>query len=344
MFSGSLPANLISLNLAFTSIRRFTQSAFANSAQLRHLVLSDNLASGAVQFEARTFDGLVGMEHLDLSRCYCKRLPPSSFTQMPNLTTLLLQSSYIQSVPTFSMPDLLTTKGPEITDFPETSAKPVETPLDGGDDLLRRRRSSPQPFNNSDEFDMMSDDSNASPVGPSYHWCNPKLTTLDLSHNRKLDLVGVDANNNNNNRSLFPPSLRSLDVGYTTVRVVRKSYFANLHLLTYLNLCSSRVSSVEENAFVSLTSLKSICLSENPLSAAPRLPPSVQEINITSTGVTNLTRRFLARTSNVTSFDLSNGHLASIESRAFQNMFRLRLLNLSMNSLEELEETTLWIG
>ena len=88
-------------NFSFTTIRNFQPGTFANNARLQTLVLSDSFASSEIRFESGTFQPLVGLQHLDMSRCFCRQIPSDSFATMAKLRTLKLRRSYLTKLPNF---------------------------------------------------------------------------------------------------------------------------------------------------------------------------------------------------------------------------------------------------
>lgn len=70
-----------------------------NLADLSSLVLSDNSAGSSVSFEDGFFDRMGTLEHLDLSRVFCRRLPRDSFRKLTKLKSLSMNNCYLREPP-----------------------------------------------------------------------------------------------------------------------------------------------------------------------------------------------------------------------------------------------------
>nr|CAB3263512.1 toll-like receptor 7-like precursor [Phallusia mammillata] len=328
-----LPASLIKLNIAYTTIGKFSKRSFSTTPNLQELRMSDNLASGAVRFEDGTFDVLTGLRYLDMSRCFCRHLPRASFVKLSNLTTLLLRKSYLRQMPqlTVHIPQQADTKV-NLTVPPVNSGK---TPLDGDDQLIFRKKRTTATSNKT--VDPALD---VQPQTPTFRWCNPQLQSLDLSQNRRLKVTSPTGTAN----AIFPPALVNLDLSLTSLDVLRSTDLSNLKQLKYLKLCSTGLTSINPGALDPLYNLTSICLSNNPLTQPPSIPSSVQEINMTQTDLVALTRSFLGNLTNAVTLDFNKGFLRHIEDGSFTNLLQLRMLNLSTNKLQKISEQSLFVG
>uniref|UniRef100_H2ZFG3 LRRCT domain-containing protein n=1 Tax=Ciona savignyi TaxID=51511 RepID=H2ZFG3_CIOSA len=320
----AFPSTLKILNMSYTSISKFKQEDFAKLTNLRVLIMSDNLASGAVNFEAGTFAQLIALRYIDLSRCYCRRLPVDSFTNLANLSTLLLKASDINRIPIFK--DKFESSTMETANFVTKSS------------ALNVTHTTALPI------DVNSNHSTAiTTVAPTTRppiterWFNPILETLDMSHNRKLAITS------SSNEHMFVSSLKTLELSNTKINSVNSKYFSNLKNLKVLGLCRSRLINVAKDALVDLTNLTNLCLSGNPLNQIPLLPHSLRNISLDKTRIRNLTKESMGNLTNLVELDFSGGYLEHVSDNSMANMCQLVKLNLSNNGITVITYMTLFI-
>ncbi|XP_076806705.1 uncharacterized protein LOC143450154 [Clavelina lepadiformis] len=331
------PSSLQSLNLSHTSIGHFSKLHFSAAQSLRVLIMSDNMASVDVDFEPKLFDPLLNVERLDLSRTFCRPLPKDSFVKLKSLTTLLLRSTYINTMPTFQVgKDQEEEVTEAVTDFPHATHLQTQN-----DVVTTNISSSSTPHaeytlgpTRSPAYNTTSTNKKKS----GYSWCNPKLRELDISYNSRLSIPKAIKG-----KGVFPSSLIKLELSYTNTRSITGKMFSNLRSVRKIRLCNSHVKTVGNDAFASLENLTSISLSGNKLRNLPKLPSSVQFINMSNLKAENLTRDCLSNLQHLTYVDWSNGKIKSVEENAFINLNRLRGIDLSNNNLNALQERTLFI-
>lgn len=295
------PSQLISLNLSHTSVEIFQEEHFRNNYALENLHLNDNLASSYVSFGPKTFDSLISLECLDLSRTYCRTVTSNAFENLTNLTTLLMQSSYFTEMPWFS--------------------RKAHT--------LRMKQSRREKRSADETPALLSPTLSRSPSA----WYNPKLQFLDMSSN-EIALKNLP-------KKCLPPSLRHLDLSYNTVGgSISNGTFSNLSKLKNLKLVSTNIENIDLGAFQGMDMLQNISVSYNPFNDEPAFPRSITELNMKHHHIRSLTTDRLGALENVRSIDFSYGELKAIEPGVFENMPLLRYLNLTRNVISIIEEKT----
>ena len=279
----------------------FQEKHFRNNYALENLHLNDNLASSSVLFGAKTFDSLISLEYLDLSRTYCRTVTSNAFENLKNLTTLLMQSSYVTQMPWFS--------------------RKMHT--------LRIKQSRKEKRSADETPALLSPTLSRSPSA----WYNPKLQFLDVSSN-EIALKNLP-------NKCLPPSLRHLDLSYNTVGgTISNGTFSNLSKLKNLKLVSTNIRNIDLGAFQGMTMLQNISVSYNPFNDEPAFPTSIMELNMKHHHIRSLTTARLGALENVNSIDFSNGELTVVEAGVFENMVSLRYLNLTGNVISRIEEKT----
>lgn len=172
---------------------------------LRTLILSESEASGSVTFEPGVFSGLKSLQFMDLSSCFCRRLPRDSFVELERLETLLLKQCFLQEMPVF---------GREVSDV--TSENQTSSAL-----LFRRKRSANLSGNAtiSPPTTIATDMHQTSAVVNTTVWYNPVLTKIDISYN-KIAVTAVS--------SKFPPSLLELNLRKTSIKEIDDILFSTI--------------------------------------------------------------------------------------------------------------------
>ncbi|XP_039262156.2 toll-like receptor 8 isoform X1 [Styela clava] len=309
----SLSKNLLKLDLHYTGIKNFRRDTFTGLTKLTTLLLNDNRASSSLKFEEGVFDNLVSLKHIDLSRCYCKKMSRNSFKALQNLTTLVMNNCWLTKPPIMARyksghgADIWLDSGLVTSTKPETTELTTSAPITS----------------------VTSQPS----VGI---WYNPKLTLLDLTNNPRMSIKPGGTR--------LPPSLTELRLGYTNIPLIDNDLFNETSSIQKLDLCHSKIRTIARDAFMKFQNVSEICLSGNPLDGAPRLPASLLTLNLSETKISNLTRIILKDLSNVLEANIRNGKIEWLGDYAFSNMTALRKLDLSENKIEILQENALYIG
>lgn len=197
---------------------QFSEDHFKTNYALTNLLLNDNLASSSVSFSPQTFNSLISLEYLDLSNTYCRSIPSDAFENLANLTTLLMQSSYVKEMPWFSRKMHMRSMK-----LPKQNKRSAETPA-----LL-------------------------SPVaGPTSAWYNPKLQYLDVSSNaisleslpnkclppslRHLDMSYTRGQSITNDTFSNLSKLKKLELLHSNIKNLAEGAFDGMKKLSYVSI------------------------------------------------------------------------------------------------------------
>lgn len=179
---------------------------------------------------------------------------------------------------------------------------------------------------------------------------NTKLEKLDLSYNAFAsipDLADVGL------------TMRELDLSYNVIETLESSMFQKTPFLTYVNLCSNRLTALPNNVFSGLSSLISLHLCSNPLRGNFRdiflSTPKLRRLDLSSVSLTtvpplsipylvhlNLTNNLIEEFP-PTSADglprlrtllLRDNHLTSAPHQAWYRLTVLKELDLSLNPIK----------
>ncbi|MBN3304248.1 decorin [Amia ocellicauda] len=150
----------------------------------------------------------------------------------------------------------------------------------------------------------------------------PRLQELSLSHNQLSYFPrGLPS-------SLEALLLQANRISYLTANSLRK-----LGNLTRLDLEDNRISVIQVGAFRMLRKLQILSLKDNRLATIPdSLPASLIQLNLANNCISTMGRKALSGLVNLQVLKINNNCLTKIPDRTFENLSRLRTVELADNS------------
>ena len=188
----------------------------------------------------------------------------------------------------------------------------------------------------------------------------PNLQSLDVSYNSELSfedfkqllfsltsnkrlsslkLSGIIKNSWVITGDIFKPlknkKLLDLKLSESQYTIINNASFIYMSSLEFLDLHSSSVKLIDDNAFIALTKLKRLLLNNNNLNEVPKfLPSSLKELDLSSNPLNKLLKdRTFAGLSLLANLSLIDCKIEKIQTDAFIELSSLYSLDLSQNSL-----------
>uniref|UniRef100_A0A0C9RAE7 Chp_0 protein n=1 Tax=Fopius arisanus TaxID=64838 RepID=A0A0C9RAE7_9HYME len=325
--------NLLQLDLSVNFLQEFPSDALRHLERLKFLNISNNLITG---IERNHLSGLRELQVLDLSRNNIGRLGINTFSNLTALTRLDLSLNALRTVEESAFEGLVNLKWLSLQDnnilLVPTSAVsylPSLTHLHVefnriaalSNDLLRSVAPS---------LVSLSITRNLVREIPARMFLNfDKLINIELSGNmlssvspqtfagREDTLLNLDLSNNR------------------LVSVARLS----LRNLVSLNLASNHLKHLSAETLGSLSKLKYLNISNNPLHSAfpPVFPLSLVTLDASRTGLKILPPILLDKLVALSKVLLSHNHLQELGERTFQHLYNLTTIDLSYNVIERID-------
>ncbi|KAJ8957554.1 hypothetical protein NQ318_020594 [Aromia moschata] len=159
------------------------------------------------------------------------------------------------------------------------------------------------------------------------------ISEIDLSHNRIIKFSDSE----------LRIKCSSLDISYNKLDSVQSSdykHYLNI-AVSDLDLSSSNISDIEQNAFKSLNCIK-LVLSGNKLSNVKNKfnDLTVEVLDLSSNPLTIISNHSFAKCKSLTTLNFSNCVIERIETQAFSGLNDLWTVDLSYNKLYVLESNT----
>jgi len=309
MFDGLFQLEILDISNNFLS--SLPSNTFVHTPRLRHVYLNNN--------QLRT----VGeMTFANLSRLATLRLDGNRLTSLPDdwlkgstsLTSLYLQQNHLRLISnrTFrglrSLRSLFLSQN-RIQRLHDGSFQHLTslTSLDMNDNLIE----------------------NMSPVLLRH---NTRLSSLHLRNNR------LEAVPNGVFRDL--PSLRYLYMADNRIESLDNATFSNLRSLIYLELSRNRIATIRDGAFVNLPNIFSLLLDRNNIrtlstSVLSKLS-NLRTIYLSHNRLTTVVNGTFTGLENLQRLFLTNNHITVIEPGTFSDLKMLQTLDLSFNNISVL--------
>jgi len=358
-----LLGSLITANFSFNTLQRFEKNIFAKSKSLKVLILSDNEASSDVRFLENVFDPLTNLQHLDLSRCYCRRLPQLSFKTMSKLTTLKLQRSFLYKLPLFESPlnmsrDITTNQSSSLVASTVWNNPQLETLDLSLNSQLRFDSSGPTPFPPSLRILDLSSD-RIRMIDEKFLENLQNLQTLKLDNNRIVQVADRAFINMTRliNISMtwsqldvmpkLPVSLRSLKLPGSEITNLTTDRMSNLTQIRTIDLSNSQVTSIENGLFTNMSELKTLNLSSNKLMSLNdevfriRSGANLTYLDLQKNEIQQIKGSPFATHDKLNELYIHQNHLTVIETHTLKGLDSLKVLDLSVNDIEDVSSDAL---
>ncbi|KAK7259995.1 hypothetical protein RIF29_25667 [Crotalaria pallida] len=289
---------------------------FPPEGSLQTLIVSNTSFSGAFP---NSIGNMIQLSELDFSYCQFNGTLPNSLSNLTELSYLdLSYNSFRGSIPSFGMAKKLTHI--DLSNNNLSGAIPSSTHFEGLENLV--------------SIDLSYNSINGSI--PSSLFALPSLQKIQLSNNQfsKLDEFP----------NVSSSKLNTLDLGNNNLSGPIPAYIFQLSELSILQLSSNKFNgSLQLNKLSKLRNLTTLDLSYNNLSINASVTgadlstfPTLSNIKLVSCNLKTFPD-FLRYQSRLIYLDLSDNHIQGIVPKWIWELDNLQTLNISHNSLTELE-------
>jgi len=327
---------LASLDLSFNDLHSLQNTFFLNLNELKQLYLNNNQI---LTIEKETFDFLENLIHLDLSQNLIYDLSKSVFSKLKNLKNLKLNSNQIEKLMKENFCGLLSLASLDLS-------KNKILSLQGDLFVCLNEIKALKLSSNKLKFFLNESIETLEFLDLSFNNLTsfnfPSLSSLDLSHNVKLDHLNVSNNvrvlnlSNTNSKliinlnisALF--NLEELDLSLNNLSLIGRDYFSYSKNLLKINL---RATHLKDFHFLNELSseLREIDLSENK-NFGQELLILKQFINIDTIKISNTnSRTFEFNFTNLKHLDIAENRLKTLSNLLPPS---LHYLNISFNDLQ----------
>ena len=368
--------DLKTLNLSQNKLTSLPKGIFDNLVNLEQLYLNGN---NFVSLPEGIFDKLVNLEHFVLSNNDVASLPEGIFDKLVILITLDLSYNKLTSLPEGIFDNLKTLEYLNLSDNKLTPPKRIfvnlvklyrldlsrnrliSLPKDIIDNLvnleslrLDNNKLTSLPYINLPNLQDLYLNNNklTSLQGIVYNLV--KLTTLDISYNRILDMPD----------SITNTSLRYITYDKTVkVSPVVQQFISNINRVsiskkpeisitignrkfitrndgTILNISNNKIDTIPEGIFDELVDLERLDISNNKLTSLPEgifdNLGELERLDISNNNLETFSAEKVSKLVNLEHLDLGRNELNSLQEGMFDNNINMKYLSLSVNNLTSL--------
>ncbi|CAH0590056.1 unnamed protein product [Chrysodeixis includens] len=317
--------DLYSNNITIIQDRAF------NHCNLSYLNLERNNITGAIG--EYTFNGLIGISILDLSKQNISQIKNNAFSTMEQLVHLNLSTNHIEII--------------ENASFVNTTVQVLDLSHNQVSDLYFLQ-------NGLSNLTELYINNNLITVVPKYSFRNQtELKSLDLSMNRitTIEEYGLPLINlqyfkifgnclkGEINKNVFSPAryLRFLDMANFNLTSINDFAFFNLTLLARLNISNNQIQTVSPNNFMGVDNMYSLDMSYNNitnLTFSNSTLTHLKAVYLNNNKLTNVSRLFVNKC-NLLYLDLSNNNIGNPIEIGSHFLPNLTVLHLANNKIIE---------
>lgn len=292
---------------------RLTRALLANyGPDLQEIVWTD---SNINSLEPNLFEGLHGLEYIDLSRNELKRTEHSLFATLNRLKHLNISRNRLDDIPRYTFSHL---ENLEVLDISNNQLHVIPFQVFG-------------PMIRLQYLDISH---------------NKIATFLDFYFNPNRQLKSLFLNNNNldkitSNALVNLRELEILDISSNKLEYIPKSMFDNLEQLRELNLSYNQFQNISHDAFKNLKNLRWLNMGGNRMRILPAMlfqyNGNLKTVYLDHTEITVIQNTNFEGLSNLQRLYIrNNAHLQEIEPFVFQDTPSITHLDISANVLTNL--------
>ena len=295
---------------------------------------------GLRSLEAGDFEGLSGLQQLDLGHNQLTELPEMIFEGLSNLQTLYLDANELTELLESAFAGLsslqtLNLRDNSLPGLPDTVFEGLSNLrfLDAGNNQLSRLHS--ETFNGLLQLAFLSLDSNRLTELPPDMFNNlSNLRDLPLNGNRFFSLPA----------ELFEglSNLQRLHLHQNKLADLPEDLFDGLASLQYLSLSNNRLANLPGGVFEDLAGLQNLGLGANELTDLPERLfaglSKLQSLSLSDNSVNHLPAGILADLNELQSLSLASNRISDLPAGIFSSLPNLDSLDLRGNSLARLQD------
>ncbi|XP_035530756.1 toll-like receptor 13 [Morone saxatilis] len=357
---------LLSLKLHYNSISHINDGAFADLVELRTLFMDFNQLTNLTD---NMFQGLSKLETLDLYCNHISSISPKAFQSLHSIRSVNLSANQLHQiadiVPILKLPTLidlslvynnLTSFQSDDMPFNVSNLKSLQLDMNP----LSRFSITKDVFPHLQDLsfgkcscDIELDIANKTFLRSltnlffggtyiSFEAYRAVLERVDSLQKLEMDTMKAWIDEGLIDIACRIPSLRSLEVMFSSIVTIDDNLLRSCSQLTELALSNNKLSELSEHSLRSMTKLRSLELQSNKLS---KLPLAVR--GLSTLEILDLSFNFISEVdcydfldlTRLTGLNLEYNHILKLKECAFQNLKNLKILNLAGNSIFTLDNT-----
>ncbi|CAH2225856.1 leucine-rich repeat-containing 32 [Pelobates cultripes] len=300
---GILP-HVQTLDLSINSLYNdMTRPFLQNAPHLQHLLLSGN---SITVLSSKTFEGAPKLKEVDLQNNIIMHIEEGTFDHLKHLTKINLAMNSISCISDFKLQQLkslnLSKNSIEMFHTSDSDEEYMLEHVDLSDNKLLNVPILPR-INNIATLNL-----SMNLISLSVEMSDDETSWMDDT----VQLRSEDEGELRNTTTIFLPKLTYLDLSYNNIESIPNDFFVSMPLLRFLNLSKNCLEDVSFGYFVPQNSLVVLDLSGN----------SLQNISLAKKSLRGLQELYL-----------QNNRLHVIESKIFQGLPSIVLLNLQNNNI-----------
>ena len=352
------------LYLEYNNLTQLVNGTFTGLNNLRELHLQNN---NLQHLQSQSLTGLYNLRYLRLEQNALTTIHPDLFTNLQNLKILRLTDNNLEQMPSGTFTQHVHLQKLHL-DFNNLSQLESGTFTNHSAldliDLNHNSLTQIQPGTFAGLFSLeivrlAYNNLTCLLSGTIVHL--PELRFLELEHN---DLVQIQRNallglgqleflylDNNNLASLLPgvfrdlSNLKYLSLQYNNLELLHSGTFTGLPSLLELRVHHNTITQLENDTFIGLASLKTLYLNQNSITELPsqvfHSQQSLQYMNLMDNNIGIVENEAFKGSDRLETLLLANNRLTSFANIDCRHMPWLKILDVSANHIDELDEVIL---
>ncbi|VDI17565.1 Hypothetical predicted protein [Mytilus galloprovincialis] len=321
----NFPNTITTMELSGNQLTELSSSSFQELTSLQTLRISGN---GISEVMDRSFISLPSLMSIDLSNNPIVYIHDKAFEGLTHLRLLSITSTKIRRIGrSLNGLDSLHTVNMVSNQIEALEDENFEFSINlRMIDLSQNQitRISPKTFANLKLLRYLSLSSNPIVRVPELQFGSSILQMVDFTNCRLEDVPGK-----------MPESVADFRLGNNKLTEIKAEHFENITNLRLITLNNNQITKVDDKAFGYLDRLMEIWLSNNRLKSIPRLlPRNIHKLFLDHNGIYEIAQRNFAINSQLEVLSLDTNRVERIAEGAWDEMPKLRSVNLNANNLQ----------